>query len=142
MIEVNQWNFKVLRRSIEVMVVELTHFSALIFSIFFEIGVLCVLKCLFEEILLILVRSFGFGLHFSLDLLNDNFLMLAQLLQLDISEFSIIEILIQNDVQILSSGLLFCDRFHLIRDMILPHWSLGVLKHRKVLIALHKINKY
>ena len=66
--------------------------------------------------------------------------MLAKLLQFYIGKLSIIKELIEDDVEILVSGVFQGDRFHLIGQMLNAQGGLLIVKHREVLIALHLRN--
>ena len=120
--------------------VELTHPSASIFLVFLEKGMFCVLKSFFEEELLVLIWPFCFYFAFFFNFFEDDFLILAKLLQFYIGKLSIIKELIEDDVEILVSGVFQGDRFHLIGQMLNAQGGLLIVKHREVLIALHLRN--
>jgi hypothetical protein len=121
--------------------VELAHSTASIFLIFLEKCMLCKLESFLVEQFLVFIRSFGFKLCFSFDLFQDYFLMLTQLLQLNISELAIIKELIQNDIKILISGVFVSDWFHLVGDLLDSHGSLLVRKLLVLLITFHSSKK-
>ena len=66
--------------------------------------------------------------------------MLAKLLQFNIGKLSIIKELIEDNVEILVSGVFQGDWFHLIGQMFNAQGGLLIVKHREVLIALHLRN--
>ena len=111
------------------MMVELAHSSTAVFFVLFEESMFGKLERLLEEELLVFVWAFGFGLSLFLDVFKDDFFMSIELLQLNISELTIVKILTENNVEIIVSGVLFGNGFHLIGQMFNTHGCLVVFEH-------------
>lgn len=117
--------------------VELAHSSAAVFFVLFEEGMFGKFESLLEKKFLVFIWAFGFGLSFFLDVFKDDFLMSIELLQLNISELTIVKIFAENNVEIIVSAVLFGNGFHLIWEIFNAHGSLVVFEHGKVLVTLH-----
>jgi len=120
MIEVYQRDFDSTSDQVEMMVVKLTHSSAFVLLVLLEKCMFSVFESFFEEKLLIFIGSFSFGFGFLFHFLENCFFVFAELLQLYIGKFAIIEKLVKNDVKILMSGVFVGNRFHLIGKIFNP----------------------
>ena len=119
------------------MMVKLAHSSTSVFFVLFKKCVLSILECFFKEKLLIFIRTCGFFLHFFYNIFEDDFFMSVKLLQLNISQLTIVKVLAEDNVKVLGFGMIVSDWFHLIRQIFDAHGSLVVFEHRKVFVALH-----
>jgi hypothetical protein len=119
------------------MMVELAHSSTSVFFVLFEKCVLSIFECFFKEKLLIFIRTFGFCLQFFYNIFEDDFFISIKLLQLNISQLTIVKVLAEDNIKVMGFGMIVSDRFHLIRQIFDTHGSLVVFEHRKVFVALH-----
>ena len=98
--------------------VELAHFATFVFGSLKKL-ILTIFESSFVKEFMTLIRAFFLCLGFILQLHESKAFCLRELLQLDIRDLSVVQVLVQEDVEVglWSVKLLLENGFHLIRDV-------------------------
>jgi hypothetical protein len=127
---------------IEMVVVELAHLATLVLGAF-EVLVLAELEGPLVEEFVAFVRPFGFYSGFVLELGEGVPLEFGELLELNVSDFVIIEILVQEDIKVSFGGLqlLLEDGFHFIGEMSGRSLKLHKITHLQLRHIVFKVHR-